>query len=400
MPGFRDTDAVIVHGARTPVGSFMGSLASLTPTKLGIAAARAALERSKIEAAQVDAVFVGNVIQSAKNTVYLARHVALGVDVPIEAPALTVNRLCGSGLEAIVQGARALMMGEATVVLAGGAENMSMTPHALRGARRGWKLGGDELDDVLWSALRDEAAGCQIGQTVEHLAQIEGITREEADAAALRSHQRAADAQTSGRLAREITPIESLDRRGRTTLIERDEGVRHDTSAEALAGLRPMYRQGGVITPGNASGLNDAAAMVLMTTWAHARSLGLDVLGRVVSWGAVGVAPMMMGIGPVPATRRALDRADLGLTDLDIIEINDSVAVQCVAVERALGLDPRKVNVNGGGLALGHPMGATGTRLALGALLELRARGGRFGLASLCIGGGQGMSVILEAAEA
>ena len=387
---------MFVGGARTPVGSFLGGLSSVTPKALGVAAAAAALERSGVEPGDVDAVFVGNVIQSAKNTVYLARHVALGVGVPVEAPALTVNRLCGSGLEAVVQGAKALALGEATVVLAGGAENMSMTPHALRGARRGLKLGGDEVDDVLWSALTDEVAGCQIGQTVEHIAAKEGVTREAADAAALRSHLRAAAAQARGRLDEEIVPVEVTDARGRTKVVSCDECVRSETSAEALAALRPMYGREGVNTPGNASGLNDAAAMVVMTTFGEATSRGLDVLGRVVSQACVGVPPLEMAMGPVPAIRLALERAGLELEEVGRFEINDSFAAQCVAVERALGLDPEKVNVNGGGLALGHPMGATGTRLVHSLLLELRSSGERYGVASLCIGGGQGMAIVLE----
>ncbi len=396
MQDLQPRDVVIVDGARTPVGTFLGSLSKLTATQLGTVAARAALARSGVDASCIDAVFVGNVIQSDKDAAYLARHIALHTGVPIEAPALTVNRLCGSGLESIVQGAKALMLGEANFVLAGGAESMSRVPYTLRGAREGWGLGRGQMDDMLWSALTDDWAGCQIGQTVEHLAKTYNITREEADTFAVWSHQRAAAAQERGRLASEIVPVEVPKGRKKPITVERDEGIRPGTSPDVLAKLRPLYGAEGVNTPGNSSGLHDAAAMVVMTTWEKAQEHNLTPLGRVVSWADVGVDPLMMGIGPVAATQKALAKASLSLDAIDVIEINDSFAVQYLAVERDLGLDREKVNPNGGGLSLGHPMGATGTRLVLAALYELREQKAQYALASLCIGGGQGMSLIVE----
>lgn len=395
-----DNDAIVLlEGARTPVGAFTGSLSRLTATDLGVVAARAALERSGVAPEQIDAAFVGNVIQSSKDAAYIARHVALKAGVPERAPALTVNRLCGSGLEAILQAARALKLGEATVALAGGAENMSMTPYAIRGVRRGqgWNFGRQDVDDVLWSALTDTEAGCLIGETVEHLAAEEGITREEADAFALRSQQLAAAAQERGRLAAEIAPVEIPGRRGKVTRVEQDEAIRPQTSAEALAGLPPIYPHiGSVCSAGNSSGLHDAAAMLVVTTAGKARELGVKPLGRLVSWGTSGVAPRRMGLGPIEACRQALERASVTLDEVAVIEINDSFTAQAVAVERALDLDRERINPNGGCLALGHPMGATGARLALTALYELREQSARYALTTLCIGGGMGIAALFE----
>ncbi len=389
-------DVVIVEGARTPVGTFMGSLKSVSATELGAVAARAALERAGVAPHQVDAVFVGNVIQSSPDAIYLARHVALKAGLRVETPALTVNRLCGSGLEAIVQGAKALLLGEARFVLAGGAENMSMAPFVLRGVREGWSLGGAQVGDMLWDALYDSYAGCSMADTAENLAEKYGITREEADEFALRSHRLAAAARERGRLAKEIVPVEVRDRKGRVRLVEHDEHIRPDTSLEKLARLPARFREGGIVTAGNASGINDAAAMVVLTTWEIAREHGLRPLGRLVSWGVAGVEPRYMGIGPVPASRQALERAGLSLDDMDVIEVNEAFAAQYLAVERELGLDRERVNPNGGGISIGHPLGATGARITLSALYELRERGGRYALSTMCIGGGQGIAAVVE----
>jgi len=396
MRPLNPNDVVILEGARTPVGTFMGALKDVSPTELGAVAARGALERANVPPEWIDAVFIGNVIQSSSDAIYLARHVALKAGVPIEAPALTVNRLCGSGLEAIVQGAKALMLGEARFVLAGGAENMSMAPYVLRGVRNGWRLNEGQVEDMLWAALYDAYAGCSMADTAENLAEKYGITRQEADEFALRSHRLAAAARERGRLAKEIVPVEVRDRKGRTVLVEHDEHIRPDTSLEKLARLPARFRENGVVTAGNASGINDAAAMVVLTTWGLAQEHGLRPLGRLVSWGVAGVEPRYMGIGPVPASRQALKRAGLTLDDMDVIEVNEAFAAQYLAVERELGLDREKVNPNGGGISIGHPLGATGARVTLTALYELRERGGRYALSTMCIGGGQGIAAVVE----
>ncbi len=389
-------DIVILEGARTPIGKFLGSLKDTSATELGSTAAKAALQRAQVDPAWIDAVYVGNVIQSSKDAAYIARHIGINAGVPISTPALTLNRACASGLEAILQGARSLLLDEATFVLAGGAENMSMTPYSMRGVREGWRMIKTDVDDMLFSALHDPKAGCSIGETVEYLAQQQGISRQDADEIAVWGQQRAAQAQNNGIYAQEISPV-LLQQKRKTLTIDQDENLRPDTNLASIAQLPPLFGADGVITAGNSSGLNDAAAMVVMTTARHARERGLQPLGRLLGWGIVGVEPKCMGLGPVASTQQALQRAGLTLQDIDIIELNDSFTVQYLAVERALGLDRNKVNVNGGAIALGHPMGATGTRLALTALYELRRRQARYALATLCVGGGQGVAAILEA---
>jgi acetyl-CoA acetyltransferase family protein len=392
---WRDDDTLLLHGARTPIGAFLGAMSALSPTQMAAHAATAALQRADLDPAHLDATIVGNVLQSDPDAVYLARHVGLQVGAPVSAPALVVNRLCASGMEAIAQGARLLRAGEARAVLVGGAESMSRVPHALRGVRQGWGLGQGQVEDLLWSALTDAHAGCQIGQTVERLARDLGITRQDADEAALWSQRRAADAQAAGRLAAEIAPVE-IKHKKKALLIDRDEPIRADATAEGIARLPGLYGPDSINTAGNSSGLHDAAAMLVMCSGAFARAHGLRPLGRVRAWATVGVEPLQMGLGPVEATRQALARAQLSLSDIDLIELNDAFAAQLVAAERALGLDRDRVNPNGGCLALGHPMGATGARLALTALLELHRRDAALALATLCVGGGMGMALILE----
>ncbi len=400
----RIDDILILEGARTPVGTFLGSLSRTSPTALGVVAAKGALERAGIDPARIEATIFGNVLQSAKDSVYLARHVGLQAGVPEDRAALVVNRACASGLEAVVQGAKALALGEGAFVLAGGAENMSMTPYAMRGVREGWRMIKSDVDDVLFSALFDPMAGCSIGETVEHLAAEQGITREQADALAVEGQRRAAAAQAAGVYAEEIVPVQA-GRRHKPVVVERDEAPRPETTAEGLAALPGLYSfggpvatQGGVNTAGNSCGLNDAAAAVVMSTAAGAKEAGVTPLGRVVSWASVGIDPKRMGLGPVEASRRALVDAGLSVADLDVVELNDSFAVQSIAVQRALELDAATVNPNGGALALGHPMGATGTRLVLSALYQLRRTGGRYALATVCVGGGQGTAMVLERA--
>lgn len=395
MTELADDAIVILEGARTPIGSFLGGLSRLTATQLGTIAATGALERSGVDAGAVDRVVMGNVLHSAKDGAYLARHVGLGCGAPVGTPAVAVNLACGSGIESLAMAARALRCDEATVVLAGGSENMSMTPYAMRGVREGWKMVKSDVDDMLFTALHDPKAGCSIGETVEHLAEVEGIERAAADEAAAWGQQQTAAAQQAGRLAEEIVPV-TIPSRRRDKLVEHDECPRPETTIEALGALPGLYKKDGVVTAGNSCGLNDAAAMAVVTSGGYAKAHGLSPLGRLVSWATVGVEPKLMGLGPVEASKRALDRAGLSLADVDCVEINDSFAVQYVAVERKLELDRAKVNRNGGAVALGHPMGATGTRLVLGALRELKRSDGRYGLCTVCVGGGQGIAAVVE----
>jgi acetyl-CoA acyltransferase 2 len=394
----QDNDVVVIEGARTPVGSFLGSLERLSATELGAIAATEAIKRAKLDAAAIGAVYFGNVLQSSKDAAYLARHVGLKAGAPVAAPALTLNRACGSGLDAIIEGGKAILAGDTEVVLAGGAENMSMTPYAMRGVRKGWRMIKSDVDDMLFSSLYDPMAGCSIGETVEHLAQLREIDRAAADEAAVWSQARAKAAQEAGHLAEEIVPVVQKSRRGETRF-ELDENLRPETSQEALRGLPGLFGKEGVVSAGNSSGLNDAGAAVVLASGRAARERGLTPLGRLVSWAAVGVDPKLMGEGPIEASRRALKRAELELDDIDVVEINDSFTVQYIAVERALGLDRARVNQQGGAIAFGHPMGATGARLALSALYQLRRRGGGRALCTICVGGGQGVAAIFEANE-
>ncbi len=390
----RADDIVILEGARTPIGKFLGGLKKVTATQLGTVAGVEAIKRSGVKPEWVDSVYFGNVLQSAKDGAYLARHIGLNVGAPVETPALAVNRACGSGIESIVQAAKSLALGDATCVLAGGAENMSMMPYAMRGVREGWTMIKSDVDDMLFSALHDPKAGCSIGETVEHLAHERGIDRARADEAAVEGQRRAAAAQEAGIYAKEIVPVEIPSRRG-AKVVEHDENLRPETTAEVLATLPGLY--GGVITAGNSCGLNDAAAAVVVTTGQFAASKNLNPLGRIVSWASVGVPPKLMGIGPVAAAKKALEQANLSLNDIDLFELNDSFTVQSLAVIDELGLDPAKVNPNGGAIALGHPMGATGTRLVLSALYELQRSQKQYALCSVCIGGGQGIAAVVEA---
>jgi acetyl-CoA acyltransferase 2 len=387
-------DVYVVEGARTPFGSFGGSFKDTTAIELGVAAARGALDRARISPDGVDQVFFGNVIQTSADAIYMARHVGLEAGIPQEVPALTLNRLCGSGLQAMVSGAQAMQLDEADVVLAGGAENMSQAPYVVRGARWGLRMGNSGFEDYLWEALTDPYCGCDMANTAENLAEQYGITREETDAYSLRSQQTAHAAQERCYFTAEIVPVEISSKKG-AIQVERDEHLRPDTTLEGLAKLRSVFRKDGVVTAGTASGMVDGAAAVVLAT-DHGLD-GREPLGRIVSWGIVGVDPSIMGIGPAKAIPAALQRAGLTLDDLDLIEINEAFAAQYLAVERALDLDRNKVNVNGGAIAIGHPLGASGARLGLTLLYELRRRGGRYGVASACIGGGQGIAVVFEA---
>ncbi len=393
-------DVVIIGGARTPFGKFLGSLKDIDSVELATIASKEAIRRARITPDRIDHVVFGNVIQTHKGSIYLARHIGLKSGVPISTPALTVNRLCGSGLQAIVYGAQLLLLGEATFVLAGGTENMSQAPYVLRGAREGFRLSfaGNEpvLQDSLGDALVDTYHDTPMAITAENLAQKYQITRQEVDEFALRSQMKARAAIMEGRLKEEIVPVEITDKKGRTSIFDTDEHPRMDTTLEGLMKLPPVFKKDGCVTAGNASGICDGAAAVVLTTAEIAEKEGLTPLGRLVNWGLAGVDPDIMGIGPADATRIVLKKANLSLKDMDLIEINEAFAAQYLAVEKELGLDREKVNVNGGAIALGHPVGASGARLALTLLYELRRREAKYGLASLCIGGGQGIAAIFE----
>jgi acetyl-CoA acetyltransferase family protein len=390
------TDVVIVAGARTPMARYTGAFKDTSAIELGACAAREALRRSGAAPEDFDHVIFGNVMQTSSDALYGARHVGLKAGLKTETPAVTVNRLCGSGIEAIAQAAQRILLGEAKFVLAGGMENMTQAPHVVRGARTGFRLGEGTLEDSLMSGLTDTFCGCAMAETAENVAAQHGITRRAADEYALRSQQAAEAAFKSCCTKEEIVPVEV--RQGRKTiLVSEDDHRRPDTTMETLEKLPPAFRKDGIVTAGNASGIVDGAAAVVVTNTKTAKDRGLKPLGRILSWAAVGVEPRLMGIGPVPATQAALKLAGLSLAQLDRIEVNEAFAPQYLAVEKALGLNRDKTNVNGGAIALGHPLAASGTRLVLTVLLELRRRGLRYGLATACIGGGQGIAMILEA---
>jgi acetyl-CoA acetyltransferase family protein len=390
-------EVVIINGARTPFGRFGGGLKDVSAIQLGVIAVKAALERSQIEAAQAEQIIMGNVVQSGKDPIYLARHVGIYSGMPIEAPALTVNRLCGSGLEAVVQAAQLIQLGEAEIVVAGGTENMSQIPYIMPDARWGYRMGHSQVIDLMTQSLIDGCTGEGMAITAENLSEKYAISREEQDAFSVRSQQLAGQAQKSGRLAQEIVPVELKDKK--QTVIEHDEHLRPETTVEQLAKLKAAFKAGGTVTAGNASGINDGAAALIVTSADKAAELGIQPLARIKSWASVGVPPEIMGFGPVPASRKALERAGLDIGQIDIVEINEAFAAQYLAVEKALELDRNKVNVNGGAIAIGHPLGASGARVLLSALLELQLRQKRHALVSLCIGGGQGIAMVIENAK-
>jgi acetyl-CoA acetyltransferase family protein len=392
------SDIAIISGARTPMGRYCEKLRDFTSMELGAIAGIEAIKRSGIDPQEFDHVVFGNAQQTSSDSHYGARHVGLKAGLPIETPALTVNRLCGSGMQSIVNAAQMIQLGEAKTVLAGGMESMSQAPFVVRGARWGIGLGQGKLEDALMQGLLDTQCGLYMAQTAEEYSKQQGITREKMDEFALLSQKRAADAQSACRLAEEITPVALKDRKGKPTgeLFEKDDHLRPQTTLEGLAKLPPAFGKDGMVTAGNASGIVDGGAAVVVTSMQDAEKRGVKPLGRIVNWGIAGVDPRIMGSGPVPATRAALKRAGLKLGDIDLIEVNEAFAGQYLAVEKELGLDREKTNVNGGAIALGHPLGATGTRLVITLLYELKRRRAKYGLATVCIGGGQGIAVIVE----
>jgi len=389
-------DVFILGGARTPMTDYVGALKEVSALELGAIASRAALERSGVEPGWIDHVVFGNVLQTSSDAIYGARHVGLKAGIPIEVPALTVNRLCGSGIQSAVSGAQLIQLGEAQIVLAGGTENMSQAPHVIRGLRSGLRFGQGALEDYLWESLLDPYCGCTMAGTAENCAAKYGIAREAQDAFALRSQQLAHRAWSDGRLAEEVTPVELKSRKG-TTVVALDDHLRPDTTMEVLAKLPPAFAKDGTVTAGNASGIVDGGAALVLASKQAVDQRGLKPIGRLAGWAVTGVEPKLMGMGPAPATRALLAHAGLTLDAIDLIEVNEAFAGQYLSVEKELELDRDKVNVNGGAIALGHPLGMTGTRLILTLLLELRRRGKARGLATACIGGGQGIAALVEA---
>jgi acetyl-CoA acetyltransferase family protein len=391
-------DIAIVSGARTPFGRYCGKLKDFTAQELGAVAAKGAIERAGIDAKEFDHVVFGNAQQTSGDALYGARHVGLRAGMPIETPALTVNRLCGSGMQAIVSAAQMIQTDEAKIVLAGGMEAMSQAPFVIRG-RDGFTLApGGKLEDSLMVALLDTYCGSYMANTAELYGSQQGITREMQDEFALRSQQRADAAYKEGRIQEELVPVALRNSKGEATgeSLTEDDHRRPQTTMEGLAKLRPAFGKSGTVTAGNASGIVDGAAAVVVMSLDEVRKRNMSPLGRIVSWGIAGVEPKLMGRGPVPASKIALQKAGLSLDYIDLIEVNEAFAAQYLAVEKELGLDREKVNVNGGAIALGHPLGATGTRLVITLLYELRRRKKKYGLASACIGGGQGIAMVVE----
>jgi len=391
-------DIAIVSGVRTPFGRYCGKLKDHTAQELGAVAAKGAIERAGLDPKEFDHVVFGNAQQTSGDALYGARHVGLRAGLPIETPALTVNRLCGSGMQAIVSAAQMIQTDEAKIVLAGGMESMSMAPFVIRG-RDGFTLApGGKLEDSLMVALLDSYCGLYMANTAEMYAEQQGITRQAQDELALRSQKCADDGYKAGRLQEELVPVPLRDRKGDPTgeMFTEDDHRRPQTTMEGLAKLRPAFGKSGTVTAGNASGIVDGGAAVVVMSLEEAGKRNISPLGRIVNWGIAGVDPKLMGRGPVPATKAALQRAGLTLDYIDLIEVNEAFAAQYLAVEKELGLDREKVNVNGGAIALGHPLGATGTRLVITLLYELRRRKKKYGLATACIGGGQGIAMVVE----
>ena len=387
-------DIVILGGARTAIGTFGGSLAGIAPVDLGTVVAKAALERSGVDAARIGTVVFGHVINTEPRDMYLSRVVAMQSGVPYGTPAMNVNRLCGSGVQAIVSAAQTLMLGDAEFALAGGAECMSRSPYAMPAARWGQKMGDTKAVDMMTGALTCPFGTGHMGVTAENVAAEHGISREDQDAFALESQMRAARAIAEGRFGDQIVPVEISSRKG-AVFFAVDEHPK-PSSLEALAGLRAVFQKGGTVTAGNASGINDGAAALVLGRADAAAKAGLRARARIIGYAVAGVRPEVMGIGPVPAVQALLARTGLTTGDFDVIESNEAFAAQALAVTKELGFDPARVNPNGGAIALGHPVGATGAILTLKALAELERTAGRLGLVTMCIGGGQGIALAIE----
>ena len=388
-------DVVVLSGTRTAIGKYGGALAGVPPCDLAATVVREAVRRSGVDPADFGHAVFGNVIHTQVRDMYLSRVAAVNGGLPVEVPAFTVNRLCGSGLQAIVSASQAIILGDADVAVAGGAESMSRAPYWLPGMRWGQRMGDGVAIDAVVGALGDPWDGCHMGVTAENVAQEFGISREDQDALAVESHRRAAAAVAGGYFDEQITPVQAPAKKG-TVEVTADEHIRPDANLEGMARLRPAFAKDGTVTAGNASGMNDAAAAVVLATSAYASSHGLQPMGRLVAYSHAGVEPRIMGIGPVPAVRKVLDRSGLKLDEIDVFEVNEAFAAQALAVSRELGLPPEKTNPNGSGIGLGHPIAATGAILTVKALYELKRVGGRYALVTMCIGGGQGIAAIFE----
>jgi acetyl-CoA C-acetyltransferase len=390
-----ERNVVVLSGARTAIGTYGGSLKDVPPTQLGATVVREAVKRAGVEPAQIGHVVFGNVIHTDAKDMYLSRVAALEGGLPEETAALTLNRLCGSGLQAIVSAAQTILLGDTDVALGGGAESMSRGLYGVTHLRWGQRMGDSQTIDMMVGALTDPFDTVHMGITAENVAERYGISRDAQDAFAVQSQQRAAQAIDKGYFKEQIVPVEIKSRKG-TVAFEVDEHVRADATLEGVGKLRPVFKSDGTVTAGNASGINDAAAAVVMMEAGVAGKLGRKPLARLVSYGHSGVDPKYMGIGPVPAVKKALERAGLKISDIDVIESNEAFAAQACAVSKELQLDPSKVNPNGGAIALGHPIGATGAILTIKAIYELKRTGGRYALVTMCIGGGQGIAAIFE----
>ncbi|MBV8704564.1 MAG: acetyl-CoA C-acyltransferase family protein [Acetobacteraceae bacterium] len=388
-------EVMVVSGVRTAVGDFGGGLKDVPPTELGATVVREALGRAQVAGEEVGHVVFGNVIHTEAKDMYLARVAALDAGVSQNAPALTLNRLCGSGLQAIVSASQSILLGDTDIAVGAGAESMSRAAYLAKGVRWGARMGDTAMIDMMLAALHDPFHNIHMGETAENLAESHQITRAQQDGLAAESHRRAARAIQEGRFKEQIIPIRLKTRKGET-VFDTDEHVRADASAEDLGKLRAVFRKDGTVTAGNASGINDGAAAVVLMEGRAAEKRGAKPLGRLVAYAHAGVDPKVMGIGPVPATRAALERAGLKLSDIDVIESNEAFAAQACAVAKDLGFDPEKTNPNGSGISLGHPIGATGAMLTIKALYELRRSGGRYALVTMCIGGGQGIAAVFE----
>lgn len=396
MKPFGSTEMVILSAKRTAFGTFNGTLKDQSATDLAVVSSKAALTQAGVNPEDVDHVIFGNVLQTSPDAIYLARHVGLKAGLPERVPALTVNRLCGSGFQAVISGAEQLLTGQAQCVLVGGTESMSQAPHVVRGGRTGLPFGKPvAFEDTLWTALTDSYTGLPMAITGENLAEKYKLSQGEVDEFSVLSQKRAAAAQEAGRFADEITPVEITSRKG-TVQFSKDEHVRPDATVEGLKKLPKAFKKDGVIHAGSASGINDGAGALVLATAEFAKKRGLKPLARLVGWGVSGCDPKIMGIGPVPAVRRALEQTHSTLAEIDLIEVNEAFAPQYLAVEKELGLNREKTNVDGGAIALGHPLGASGARITAHLVYALKQRSGRYGIGSACIGGGQGIAVIIE----
>ncbi|KGR84028.1 beta-ketoadipyl CoA thiolase [Ureibacillus massiliensis 4400831 = CIP 108448 = CCUG 49529] len=386
----------IIEGSRTAFGSFGGSFLNTEDVDLGVSVTKEAIKRSEVNTDQIDEIIFGNIIHTHKNSAYLARHIGLKSGLPQKSSALTVNRLCGSGLQAILSGAQSILLGDANIIVAGGTENMSRAPHVLRGTRFSNPNKAPEIDDMLWGTLTDEYIGCGMGITAENLAKQYQITREEQDEFAVHSHIKAMKAIESGRFSKEIVPVVTKNAKGQEIVAEKDEHVRSNINIEKMSTLKPAFLKDGTVTAGNASGINDGAAAVVIASEKAVNQYNLKPLSKIVAWAVAGVDPNIMGIGPVPAIQKVLSKSNLTVEDIDLFELNEAFAAQSLAVIKELQLAQEKVNVNGGAIALGHPVGASGARITYSLAKELQLQNKKYGIASLCIGGGQGIAVLLE----